>query len=117
MVKNLALAVVLLMSLAGCKLGSRAEELAALQRVAPQLFQAAPASGPLPPEQWPPAVKSLNPKSVYSRPEGIYIVTSSFFVQESGLFLPRSSAFAPVPGGDPEYTRIVQGLYSYHLRG
>jgi hypothetical protein len=117
MAKNLALAAVFLISLASCRFGSRAEELAALQRVAPQLLQSIPASGPVPPEQWPPALKSLNPKSVYSRPEGIYIVTSSFFVQEKGLFLPRSSAFAPVPGGDPEYTFIVQGLYSYHLRG
>ncbi|MDI9238557.1 hypothetical protein QLQ15_06470 [Lysobacter sp. LF1] len=117
MIKNLALLAILLISLAGCRLGSRAEELAALLRIAPVLLQAAPPSGPLPPEQWPPALKSLNPKSVYSRPEGIYIVTFSFFVEEEGLFLPRSPAFAPVPGGDPEYTRIVQGLYSYRLQG
>jgi hypothetical protein len=117
MVKNLALAAILLISLAGCLFGSHAEELAALQRAAPQLFQIASAVGPVPPEKWPAALKALNPKSVYSRPEGVYIVTSTFFVQEKGLFLSRSSSFAPVTGSDPEYTQIVDGLYSYVLRG
>jgi hypothetical protein len=117
MVKNFALIAVLSISLAGCMFGSHAEELAALQRVAPELLQSAPAVGPLPPEQWPPALVALHPSRVYAQPEGIYIVTSSFFVHEEGLFLPRSSGFNAVPGGDPEYTRIVQGLYSYIIHG
>ena len=106
---------VLSISLAGC--GPDAEELAALQRVAPRLLQAAPPSGPVPPGQWPPAVEALHPESVYARPEGIYIVTSTFFVQEKGVFLPRSPEFDAVPGSDPEFTRLIQGVYSYTIRG
>ncbi|GAB3358463.1 hypothetical protein GCM10027430_29040 [Lysobacter tyrosinilyticus] len=117
MLKNFALVAALVISLAGCKFGSRAEELAALQRAAPQLLQSTTDWGPIPSDQWPPALKALHPKSVYGRPEGIYIVTSSFFVQEKGLFLPRSPEFTYAPGGDPEYTPIVKGLYSYVLRG
>lgn len=117
MARYLVLLVAAAISLSGCVFGSRAEELAALQRAAPRLLQIAPTEESIPPGQWPPAVKALHPESVHSRPDGIYIVTSSFFVEEKGLFLPRSLDFIPKPGGDPEYTLIVSGLYSYVIRG
>lgn len=117
MARYRALLVAAVISLSGCVFGSRAEELAALQRAAPRLLQIAPTEEAIPPDQWPPAVKAFHPESVHSRPDGIYIVTSSFFIEEKGLFLPRSPGFIPKPGGDPEYTLIVSGLYSYVIRG
>lgn len=56
-------------------------------------------------------------RSVYAQPEGLYVVTSTFFVEEEGLFLPRSAAFTAEAGTDPEYVRIVEGLYAYTIRG
>ena len=117
MARVLALTAVLILALAGCLSGSHARELAALLKVAPQLMQVAPASGPLPPDQWPTELKALDPKRVYATPDGLYIVTSTFFVQEEGLFLPRSPTFSATPGRDPEFRFIVDGLYSYKIKG
>ncbi len=117
MARVFALITVLLLSLTGCLQGSRAPELAALLKVAPELMRAAPASGPLPPDQWPAELKTLDPKRVYATQDGLYIVTSTFFVQEEGLFLPRTPSFSAVPGSDPELRFIVDGLYSYKLKG
>ena len=97
--------------------GSKANELAALLKEAPQLFQVAAQSGPLPAEKWPAAVSALGAKKVYARPEGLYIVTSTFFVHEKGLFLPRSSVFKTQADTDPQYNLIVEGLYSYEIKG
>lgn len=110
---------VLAVTFAGCQFHSRADELAALQRAAPQLLRAAPVSGPVPPEQWPPVLAALRPESVYARPEGIYIVTSTLFVEEKGLFLPRTSWAKPkrASGTDPEYAIIAEGLYAYSIQG
>ena len=117
MARVLALTVVMLLTLTGCLRGSRAPELAALLKVAPQLMQAAPASGPLARDQWPAELKAFNPQRVYATADGLYIVTSTFFVTEKGLFLPRQPTFSAAPGQDPEFRQIVDGLYSYEIKG
>ncbi len=116
MVRSIAVVASALL-LAGCYFGSRAHELAALQKVAPGLLQAVPVSGALLEERWPAELKQLGAKSVYARPEGVYVVTSGFFVRESGIFLPRWPSFQASRGSDPAYTRIVEGLYSYSVKG
>lgn len=116
MTRTLALAVLLLV-LTGCMAGSRADELAALLDVAPELMRTTPAGAQLPPEQWPAELKALEPERVYATRDGLYIATSTFFAGEKGLFLPRSPAFPAKPGNDPEFRRIVDGLYAYKLKG
>jgi len=115
--KLLAAAVLTLLLLTGCMRGNRADELAALLKVAPELLQSAQPGTDLPSEKWPQEVKSLDPSRVYSTKDGIFIVTSSFFVNEQGLFLSRTREFAPQPGGDPEFRQIVPGLFSYKIKG
>ncbi len=117
MARTLALVVVLLLTLTECLAGSRAHELAAVLEVAPELMRATPAGAQLPPDQWPTELKALEPKRVYATRAGLYIVTSTFFVHEEGLFLPRSPTFLIAPGTDPEFRRIVDGVYSYKLKG
>jgi len=117
MTRTLALMVLLFPALIGCLQGSRAHELAALLKVAPALMQAAPSSGPLAQAQWPAELKALDPKRVYATQDGLYVVTSDFFVEEEGLFLPRSPRFSEASGGDPEFKRLVDGLYSYKRKG
>ena len=117
MTRKIVLSVLLSFCLAACMPGSKANELAALLKEAPQLFQVAPHSGPLPREKWPAAVSALGAKKVYARPEGLYIVTSTFFVEEKGLFLPRSPMFQTHAGTDPQYKPIAKGLYSYQIKG
>lgn len=117
MPRALALTAFLLLTLTGCLRGSRAPELAALLEVAPELMRATPAGGQLPQDQWPTELKALEPKRVYATRDGLYIVTSTFFVHEEGLFLPRSPRFFITPGTDPEFRRIVDGVYSYKLKG
>lgn len=107
----------LLLILAGCRQGSRAPELAALLEVVPDLMGAMPVGAQLPPDRWPAELKALEPKRVYATRAGLYIVTSTFFVHEEGLFLPRSPTFLIAPGTDPEFRRIVDGVYSYKLKG
>lgn len=116
MTRTLALAVLLLV-LTGCMAGSRAHELAALLDVAPELMRATPAGAQLPPDQWPPELKALEPERVYATRDGLYIATSTFFAGEKGLFLPRSPAFSAEPGNDPAFRRIVDGLYAYESKG
>lgn len=117
MTRMLALTAVLLLTLTGCLAGSRAHELAALLEVAPELMRATPAGAQLPQDQWPAELKTFDPKRVYATRDGLYIVTSTFFVREKGLFLPRSLPFFPAPGSDPEFRRIVDGIYSYNIKG
>lgn len=117
MARTLAFAAFLLLMLAGCQKGSRAPELATLLEVAPELMRATPAGAQLPPDQWPTELKALEPKRVYATRAGLYIVTSTFFVHEEGLFLPRSPTFLIAPGTDPEFRRIVDGVYSYKIKG
>lgn len=117
MTRILTLAAVLLLMLTGCLAGSRAHELAALIEVAPELMHETPAGAQLPPDRWPAELKAFEPKRVYATREGLYIVTSTFFVREKGLFLPRSPPFLPTSGSDPEFRRIVDGIYSYKLKG
>lgn len=117
MARVLALTFFMLLTLTGCMRGSRAPELAALLKVAPQLMQDAPATGPLPPDQWPVELKAFDPERVYATPDGLYIVTSTFFAEEKGLFLPRQRAFSAALGKDPEFRQIVDGLYSYEIKG
>jgi hypothetical protein len=109
--------VLLSFCVAACTSGSKANELVALLKEAPQLFEAAPQSGPLAREKWPAAVSALGAKNVYARPEGIYIVTSTFFAEEKGVFLPRSAVFQAPADTDPQYKLIVNGLYSYQIKG
>jgi hypothetical protein len=117
MAQKIVLSVLLSFCLAACMPGSKANELAALLKEAPQLFQVAPPSGPLPREKWPAAVSALGAKKVYARPEGLYIVTSTFFVEEKGLFLPRSAVFQTQANTDPQYKLIIEGLYTYQIKG
>jgi hypothetical protein len=117
MTRKIVFLVLLSFCLAACMPGSKATELAALLKEAPQLFQVAPHSGPLPREKWPAAVSELGAEKVYARPEGLYIVTSTFFVEEKGLFLPRSAVFQAQTGTDPQYKLIVKDLYSYRIKG
>ena len=117
MKREIVLLVFLSFCLAACLPGSKANELAALLEEAPQLFQVAPHSGPVPREKWPAVVSELGAKKVYARPEGLYITTSTFFVAEKGLFLPRSPMFQTQAGTDPQYKLIVKGLYSYQIKG
>lgn len=117
MTRTLALTAFLLLMLNGCLAGSRAHELAALLEVAPELMHQTPAGAQLPPDRWPAELKALEPKRVYATQDGLYIVTSTFLVQEEGLFLPRSTAFVPRLGNDPEFGFIIDGLYSYELKG
>jgi hypothetical protein len=117
MLRALALTACLLLTLTGCLRSSRAPELAALLEVAPELMRATPAEAQLPQDQWPAELKALEPKRVYATRAGLYIVTSTFFVHEEGLFLPRSPTFLIAPGTDPEFRRIVDGVYSYKLKG
>ena len=117
MIRKIVCLVLLWLCLAACIPGSKANELAALLKEAPQLFQIAPQSGPLPREEWPAAVSELGARKVYARPEGLYIVTSTFLVEEKGLFLPRSAVFQTQAGTDPQYKLIVEGLYSYEIKG
>lgn len=117
MTRTLALTAVLLLTLTGCLAGSRVHELAALLKVAPELMRATPAGAQLPQDQWPAELKAFESKRVYATRDGLYIVTSTFFVHEEGLFLPRSPRFFFAPGTDPEFRRIVDGVYSYKLKG
>jgi hypothetical protein len=117
MTRKMLFSILLPLCLVACMPGSKANELAALLKDAPQLFQIAPQSGPLPREKWSAAVSALGAKKVYARPEGLYIVTSTFFVEEKGLFLPRSAVFQTQAGTDPQYKLIVEGLYSYEIKG
>ena len=117
MLKILATATLIVLTLTGCLRGNRAHELAALLKVAPQLLQATPSGSQLPPEKWPSEVRSFDPDNVYATDDGLYIVTSSFFVNEKGLFIARSPTFAAEPGSDPEFRLIVTGLYSYEIKG
>lgn len=117
MARSLALTIVLTLALTGCLREPLAPELADLLKVSPQLMRAAPVGGPLPSEHWPAELKALEPGRVYATPDGIYIVTSTFFIREEGLFLPRAPTFSAQPGTDPEFRRIVDGLYSYKLKG
>ena len=117
MLKILATVMLVLLMLTGCLRGSRANELAALLKVAPQLMQATPAGSELPPDKWPSEVRTFDPEKVYATDDGLYIVTSSFFVNEKGLFIARSPKFVTEPGGDPEFRLIVTGLYSYEIKG
>ena len=117
MTRKIVLLVLLSFCVAACMPGSKANELAALLKEAPQLFKAAPQSGPLAREKWPAAVSALDAKNVYARPEGIYIVTSTFLVEEKGIFIPRSAVFQTPAGADPQYKLIVKGLYSYQIKG
>lgn len=80
-------------------------------------MRATPAGAQLPQDQWPAELKAFEPKRVYSTRDGLYIVTSTFFVGEKGLFLPRSPQFLPKSGRDPEFRRIVDGIYSYKVKG
>ena len=113
----LATVALTLLLLTGCMRGSRADELAALLKVAPELLQSAPAGTDLPSDKWPQELKSFDPSRVYSTEDGLFIVTSSFFLHEKGLFLSRTRSFAPTPGEDPEFRQIVPGLFSYEIKG
>ena len=115
--KLVAAAVLTLLLLTGCLRGNRANELAALLRIAPGLLQSTQPGTDLPSDKWPQEIKSFDPSRVYSTKDGIFIVTSSFFVNEQGLFLSRSRAFAPELSGDPEFRQIVPGLFSYKIKG
>jgi hypothetical protein len=117
MTRCTAFACLLALLLTACVPGPNADELAALHRDAPQLFSAAPLSGSLPPEQWPPSVTALDPKRVHADAEGIYIVTSEFFVEEKGIFLPRSPGFRARQGTDPQYEAIAEGVFAYQIKG
>ena len=117
MLKILATVMLVVLMLTGCLRGNRADELAALLKVAPQLMQTTPAGDQLPSDKWPSEVRAFDPEKVYATDEGVYIVTSSFFVNEKGLFIARSPTFVAEPGGDPEFRLIVTGLYSYEIKG
>jgi hypothetical protein len=117
MMRVLEAVVLTLLMLTGCLRGNRANELAALLKVAPELLQSAPPGTDLPSDKWPQELRSFDPSRVYSTKDGLFIVTSSFFVHEKGLFLSRSQTFAPTLGGDPEFRQIVPGLFSYELKG
>ena len=115
--RALVAVILTLLLLTGCMRGNRANELAALLKVAPELLQSAPPGTALPSDKWPQELKSFDPSRVYSTEDGLFIVTSSFFVHEKGLFLSRTRAFAPTPGSDPEFRQIAPGLFSYELKG
>ena len=68
--------------------------------------------------KWPQAIAALDPEHVYATPEGLYICTRELFVDQQGFFVPRPGASIPYsPTGDPSYTPLRDGLFTYHIRG
>jgi len=68
--------------------------------------------------EWPQAIAALDPEHVRAAPEGLYICTRELFVDQEGFFVPRPGAAIPhSPTGDPSYTPLRDGLFTYHFRG
>ncbi|WP_156899881.1 hypothetical protein [Luteimonas mephitis] len=68
--------------------------------------------------RWPQTIAALDPEHVYAAPEGLYICTRELFVDQQGFFVPRSGTAIPhSPTGDPSYTPLRGGLFTYHIRG
>lgn len=101
----------------GCTRAPDASQLEGVAAAAPGVLSHATQSCDIPPGQWPSALARLKPKRMYVTPEGLYVVLSASFVEERGLFVPRLLAFAPLAGGDPAYTPLGQGVFSYYLKG
>lgn len=112
------LVALLLPCLVACERKPTAAELEDLVIDVPQLMQARPESRDIPPAQWPPALRALKPKRVYTNAEGLYIATSAFFVQEQGIYVPRDAGKVSTdPGRDPSYQYLGLGFYAYRMEG
>ena len=107
-------AVLATLLLAACRATPEESQLAALAAATPKLLQA---SGDIPQSAWPAGLAQLDPERVRVTPEGLYVVLSSAGVEERGLFVPRAQGFAGSRGTDPSYTRLGQGVFSYHVKG
>jgi len=68
--------------------------------------------------RWPAAFTTLGARSVYFAHEGLYIETDRVYVQEAGVFVPCDKGkFAPQEGGDPAYTEVADGVFTYFVAG
>lgn len=68
--------------------------------------------------RWPPSFAAAGVKSVHIEHEGLYIVTGRLYVEEAGVFIPCDAEhFNPAGRGDPDYTNVADGVFTYFIAG
>jgi hypothetical protein len=113
-----AIAIVASAMLQGCAPRLSESQVQAIARDAPGVIANHRALSIIESDEWPASIAALDPQAVFVSVDGLYIVTASFFTSQWGVFVPCSpTGFSPTPGGDPEYTHIADGVYSFHGSG
>ena len=71
----------------------------------------------IPPAQYPPSVRALQPKRVSADKHGIFIETYARYVESAGVFVRHDHAYEPPRSGDPGFESIAPNVYWYFAPG
>ena len=58
-----------------------------------------------------------DPVSIVVKSDGVYVTTSEVLVESKGLFFSTDPAFKPIQGSDPAFTKVIPGVYEFHIKG